>query len=71
MNQPKSVIDIVHESKIPIHSLYRRVRQLFSKKRELVVIHGIIISEDGKKYNQYKSNIKSIRVIFGMDSPQY
>lgn len=66
MNQPKSVIDIVHECKIPISSVYRRVRQL--EKAGLLVIHDTIISEDGKKYNLYKSNVKSIRVIFGMDS---
>ena len=66
MNQPKSVIDIVRDCKIPISSVYRRVNHL--EKARLIIIHTTIISEDGKKYNLYKSNIKSIRVIFGMDS---
>ncbi len=54
MNKPKSVIDIVRECKIPISSVYRRVRQL--EKARLVIIHTTIISEDGK-------NIICIRAI--------
>ncbi len=38
------------------------------EKARILAIHGSIITEDGKKYNLYKSNIKAVIVVFGMES---
>lgn len=66
MERPRSVIDIVVGYKIPLSTVYRRVRELVESR--LITIHGSIVTEDGKKYDLYKSNIKAVRVIFGINS---
>ena len=57
LEKPKSAIELSHEEKIPISTVYRRLQTLHDAK--LLAISGSI-NEDGKKYFLYKSRIKSI-----------
>ena len=66
IEQPRSVIDIVRELNIPMTTAYRRVNSMTEKK--ILKITGSIVTDDGKKYFLYKSKIKAINVVFGLDS---
>lgn len=66
IEQPRSVIDIVKELEIPMTTAYRRVNSLTDQK--ILKVTGSIVTEDGKKYFLYQSRIKSINVVFGVDS---
>ncbi len=57
IDRPKSVVEISHENKIPISTVYRRIQTLHDNK--LVGVSGLISSE-GKKYFLYKSKVKAI-----------
>ena len=57
LEKPKSAMEISHEKKIPISTVYRRLQTLFDAK--LLSISGSI-NQDGKKYFLYKSKVKSI-----------
>ncbi len=45
---------------------YRRVHDL--EESGLVHVKGSIISSDGKRYYLYRSRIKAVRMVFGVDS---
>ncbi|MFQ5970290.1 MAG: ArsR/SmtB family transcription factor [Nitrososphaerales archaeon] len=66
MDKPRSVIEISTECKIPMSTAYRRIHEL--EESGLLQIMGSIISEDGKRYYLYRSKIKAVRTIFGVDS---
>ena len=61
MNMPKSVIEIMAETKIPMSTTYRRIQSLHDNK--LVATSGMITSE-GKRLFLYKSKIKGIQSRF-------
>ncbi len=64
MKEYKSVNEISAETKIPISTIYRRIRMLEHVK--LMMISGII-DENGKKIFLYKSKIKTISTFFNGD----
>jgi len=64
MKMPKSVIEIMAETKIPMSTTYRRNQSLHDNK--LVATSGIITSK-GKKLFLYKSKIKGIQSRFDDD----
>ena len=66
IEQPRSVVDIVKALDIPMTTAYRRVNSLTDQK--ILKVTGSIVTGDGKKYFLYKSRIKSINVVFGLDS---
>jgi predicted transcriptional regulator len=66
MEKPKSVIEISTGCKIPMSTAYRRIHDL--EENGLVHVMGSIISDDGKRYYLYRSKIKAVRTIFGVDS---
>jgi predicted transcriptional regulator len=66
IEQPRSVIDIVKALDIPMTTAYRRINSLTEQK--ILKVTGSIVTDDGKKYFLYKSRIKSINVVFGLDS---
>jgi predicted transcriptional regulator len=66
MEKPKSVIEISNECRIPMSTAYRRVHDL--EKEHLVHTSGSIISDDGKRYYLYRSRIKAVRTVFGINS---
>ncbi len=59
--QPKSVMEITAETKIPISTVYRRIQILHDNK--LLKTSGII-TDDGKKLFLYKSKVKGIQSVF-------
>ena len=61
MDKPKSAIEIVSETKIPVSTVYRRIQILSDNK--LLRISGNI-SEDGKKSFLYKSKVKGIQTTY-------
>jgi len=63
--EPKSVVEISKETKIPISTVYRRLQTLYDIK--LLRISGII-NNRGKKTFLYKSKIKSVSSFFNGDS---
>ncbi len=61
MYQPKSVVEITAETRIPISTVYRRLQILHDNK----ILHTSgMISEDGKKLFLFKSRIKGIQSSF-------
>ncbi len=65
IEEPKSVIQLSEEYDIPISTAYRKIHKLRSDG--LVKVSGSIIS-NGKRYYLYKSNIKSVNIIFTLDT---
>jgi predicted transcriptional regulator len=66
MDEPKSVIEISTECRIPMSTTYRRIHDL--EEAGLVQVRGSIVNEDGKRYYLYRSRIKAVRTVFGVDS---
>jgi len=62
MDSPKSIIDIIHEHKIPITSAYRKVGEL--KESGLLKVERIVLTPDGKKFELVKSTIRGVSVQF-------
>ncbi len=58
----KSVMDITREQAIPITSAYRKVKEL--KASGLLKVERIIVTDDGKKYELFRSSIRSANVRF-------
>ncbi len=58
---PKSVVEIQHETRIPISTIYRRVQILHDLN--LLKISGAVTT-DGKKCFLYRSKVKSIEAKF-------
>ena len=59
INVPKSAMELSHDEKIPISTVYRRLQTLHDSK--LLAISGSI-NEDGKKYFLYKSKVKAFSI---------
>lgn len=66
IEEPKSVLDIIKECNIPMTTAYRRVHEL--EENKILKVTGSIITDDGKKYFLYQNRLKSIYVIFGLES---
>lgn len=66
MDEPKSVIEISTECRISMSTTYRRIHDL--EEAGLVQVKGSIVNEDGKRYYLYRSRIKAVRTVFGVDS---
>lgn len=66
MDKPRSVIEISNGCKIPMSTTYRRIHDL--EDAGLVRVMGSIVNEDGKRYYLYRSSIKAVRTVFGIDS---
>ena len=66
IERPKSVVDIVKDCNIPMTTAYRRVHELEDNK--ILKVTGSIITDDGKKFFLYQNRLKSIYVIFGLES---
>jgi DNA-binding transcriptional ArsR family regulator len=64
MKEYKTVNKISAETKIPVSTIYRRIRIL--EREKLLMISGMI-DENGKKVFLYKSKIKTISTFFNGD----
>lgn len=59
---PKSVMDLVREHGIPMTSAYRRVKEL--TECGLLEVERIVLTNDGKKYDLYRSTVRAVNVRF-------
>lgn len=66
IDEPKSVIDITREQKIPISSAYRKIHWL--EKMHMIVARGFVITDNGKKYHLYQSRIRSVHIALGTNA---
>ena len=66
IEKPKSVVEIVKECDIPMTTAYRRVNEL--EENKILKVTGSVVTDDGKKYFLYQNRLKSIYVIFGLES---
>lgn len=62
MQKAKSAVELSTEKNIPISTAYRRLHEL--QEAGLVAIERIIITEDGKKFDLYRSTVRSVSVSF-------
>ncbi len=60
MHQPKSVNDIIYETKISHTTAYRKIRWLVEEK--LLFVDKIEITEDGKKSSLFRTILKTFTV---------
>mgnify|MGYP001096737811 CR=1 FL=1 len=58
----KPVTEIIKETNIPMTSTYRKVKDLL--KVSLLKIEGSEITEDGKRFYLYRSNISEANLIY-------
>lgn len=56
----KPVKDISHETGLPLATAYRHVNQLV--EAGVLVIERSAMTEDGKKYDLYRSRVRSARI---------
>ena len=66
IEKPKSVVEIVKKCDIPMTTAYRRVKEL--EENKILKVTGSVVTDDGKKYFLYQNRLKSIYVIFGLES---
>ncbi|MEM4311305.1 MAG: winged helix-turn-helix domain-containing protein [Nitrososphaerales archaeon] len=66
IEKARSAIDLSQETNIPISTVYRRIHEL--QQAGLIVAERSVLSEDGKRYELYRSTIKVIKVNFGSNS---
>jgi len=57
---PKSVEEVSRETKIPISTCYRRIHDM--REQGVIVIDRIVLTNDGRKFEVYKSAIKDARI---------
>lgn len=62
IDEAKSITDIMREQDIPMTSTYRRVKLLMDNK--LVKVERSMVTDDGKRYFLYLSNIKDASIRF-------
>ena len=62
IDESKSITDIMREQDIPMTSTYRRVKSLMDNK--LVRVERSMVTDDGKRYFLYLSNIKDASIRF-------
>jgi DNA-binding Lrp family transcriptional regulator len=62
MTHARSVEDFSRESRIPLSTCYRRVRDLVNDG--ILIVERIVITPDGKKYELFRSVYQAIRVDF-------
>lgn len=58
----KSVTEIVNECNIPISTAYRRINEM--KDSGLLVVQKIVLTDDGKKFELFRSTFRNIAVRF-------
>ena len=66
IEKPKSVVSIVKNCNIPMTTAYRRVKEL--EEAKILKVTGSIVTDDGKKYFLYQNRLKSVYVVFGLES---
>lgn len=63
IKEAKSVQDLSRDGNIPMSTAYRRVNEM--TETGLLTVERIVLTEDGKKYELYRSAFKSLQI--GLD----
>ncbi len=58
VSQAKSVEDLSRENNIPLSTCYRRVHDMM--EGGVLIVQKIVITQDGKKYELYRSAFKGL-----------
>jgi DNA-binding transcriptional ArsR family regulator len=66
MQTPKSAIEVSADRNIPISTAYRRLHEL--EEAGLVVVERSKVTEDGKRFELYRSTVRSVAVSFNLGS---
>jgi len=64
IQKAKSAVELSTEKNIPISTSYRRLHEL--QEAGLVAIERSTITEDGKKFDLYRSTVKSVSISFNL-----
>ncbi|HEV2138876.1 MAG TPA: hypothetical protein VGR53_08535 [Nitrososphaerales archaeon] len=62
IHAPKSVEDMSRENDIPLSTCYRRVHELLAD--QLLVVEKIIVTNEGKKYELFRSAYRAVTISF-------
>lgn len=68
MQKAKSAVELSAEKNIPISTAYRRLHEL--QEAGLVAIERSTITEDGKKFDLYRSTVRSVSVSFNLGATE-
>jgi len=60
VDQARSVEEMSHSLQIPISTTYRRVNEM--REEGIITVEKTIITEDGKKFELYRSSFKGINL---------
>ena len=66
IEKPMSAVELSIKHDIPISTAYRRVHEL--QEVGLIVVERCVITDDGKKYDVYRSTVKGVKVNLGLGS---
>ncbi len=68
IQKAKSAVELSSEKNLPISTVYRRLHEL--EEAKLVAIERSMITEDGKKFDLYRSTVASVSVSFNPGSTE-
>ena len=68
IQKPKSAVELSTEKNIPISTAYRRLHEL--QEAGLVAVERIIITEDGKKFDLFRSTVKNVSISFNLGATE-
>jgi len=62
----RSAVELSVEKSIPISTAYRRLHEL--QEAGLVAVERSVVTEDGKRFDLYRSTVKSVGISFHLGS---
>ncbi len=68
MQKAKSAVELSAEKEIPISTAYRRLHEL--QETGLVAVERSVITDEGKKFDLYRSTVKSVSVSFNLGATE-
>ncbi len=68
IQKAKSAIELSAEKNLPISTVYRRLHEL--QEARLVATERSVITEDGKKFDLYRSTVGGVSVSFALGATE-
>ncbi len=68
IQKAKSAVELSTEKSIPISTAYRRLHEL--QEAGLVAVERSVITDDGKKFDLYRSTVKSVAISFNLGATE-
>ncbi len=63
IQKARSVVELSREQNIPMSSAYRRVHEMI--EAGLITVERSVVTDDGKRYDLYRSTVKDVSMRFG------